>query len=63
MHTATITLKRAIKKQSSTGRLEVKAECPLCGHTAILVFTGYGSEKEYYCPDRFCPNCKDKQND
>jgi ribosomal protein S27AE len=39
----------------------VRAECPLCGHTAILVING--EEKEYLCPDRFCPNCQDKPNE
>jgi hypothetical protein len=55
---AALALKRGYKMYE---RLEIKAECPLCGHTAILVFTG--SEKEYYCPDKFCPNCKDKPNE
>jgi transcription elongation factor Elf1 len=59
MHTATITHKRERRKYPST--VEVKAECPLCGHTATLVITG--TEKEYQCPDRFCPNCKDKPHE
>ncbi len=59
MHTATITHKRERRKYSE--RLEIKAPCPLCSHTCILVITG--SEKEYYCPDKFCPNCKDRHEE
>jgi len=39
----------------------VRAECPLCGHAAYIVFTG--GEKIVYCPDRYCPNCKDRHED
>lgn len=37
------------------------AVCPLCGHTAILVDEGI--YLEVYCPDKYCPNCKDKPNE
>ena len=59
MHTAIITHKRERRKY--TERLELKGICPLCNHTCIVVITG--SEKEYQCPDRFCPNCQDKPNE
>lgn len=41
--------------------LRVRAECPLCGHTAFIVFIG--GEKIVYCPDRYCPNCKDRHEE
>ena len=59
MNTATVTHKRERKKYAE--RLEVRAACPICGHTAIIVFSG--GEQEVYCPDRFCPNCKDQHDE
>lgn len=58
MHTTATALKRGYKKYE---RLEIKAECPLCGHTAIIVFSG--GEQEVYCPDKYCPNCKDSHEE
>lgn len=40
---------------------ELKAECPICGHTAVVVIED--NEKTIYCPDQYCPNCKDKPRD
>ncbi len=59
MHVSAITLKRERKKYTPT--VEVRAECPLCGHSCILVFTG--GEKEFHCPDKYCPNCKDRHEE
>ena len=54
MNTATITHKRERRKYAE--RLEIKAECPLCGHTAILVISG--DEKEYNVPIGSVPTAR-----
>ena len=60
MHTIAIALKTGRKKIFAE-RLEVRAACPLCGHTAIIVCMG--RETEVYCPDKYCPNCKDRHEE
>jgi predicted transcriptional regulator len=54
----TIALALKVKK---TERFEVRAVCPLCGHTAIIVCMD--GEQEVYCPDKYCPNCKDRHEE
>lgn len=58
MNSIAIALKTGRK---TAERLEVRAVCPLCGHTAILVCMG--REIEVYCPDKYCPNCKDRHEE
>ncbi len=61
MNTLAIGLKRPHRKHNLAESLEVRAVCPLCGHTAILVCMG--REQEIYCPDNYCPNCKDRHEE
>ena len=43
MHSIAIALKTG-RKKVFTERLEVRAACPLCGHTAIIVYMGRETE-------------------
>jgi len=40
-----------------------QAECPLCGHVAVVVEDYEAKELIYLCPDRYCPNCPDNDHE
>jgi hypothetical protein len=35
-------------------------ECPLCGHSAVIVEDYENKEIVVLCPDRFCMNCPER---
>ena len=42
---------------------EMRSECPICGHSAVLLIDPYIQAREISCPDRYCPNNREKNKD